>query len=216
MKSLLFVSSMVMIVLASARVAGADVIENVNWADDVVAYTSAIQNYGGTSMDADHEFWLLGQPDADANGNGYAWDEGDLDYVAGWKANYPNEFFIVYFDIGLADLEGTDLDIHKYAGSGASADVFVSTDGDDYVWIGALGGGEPGCFQVESFDFAGVWGVHYVKLVRTANGSNTGVFVDALGGVPVPEPATTTLLAIGAGLLALRRPARSRKSRLLA
>ena len=69
----------------------AEVIGGVNWADNVTAYTSNIQNYGSTAMDATTEFWVTGMPDADTDGNGYVWDAGDSDTVAGWRSSAPNE-----------------------------------------------------------------------------------------------------------------------------
>ncbi|MBN1393979.1 MAG: PEP-CTERM sorting domain-containing protein [Pirellulales bacterium] len=186
--------------------AEAAVIDGVNWADDAYAYSASIQNFGGTKMseDAAYEAWVVGPPDADANDNGYAWDEGDPDYVAGWRANAPSEYLVVYFDAGLADVEGGDLTVWFYCGPDAEGMLSASTDGSDYVNVGSFGGGESGYLQGESFDFDGLFegSVHYVKVARETNGKDTGMFFDAFGGTAVPEPATAVLLS-AAGLIGL-------------
>ena len=202
MKSLLTLLSMAVTVLASAQVAGADLID---WADDVEEYSLKIQNYGGTLMTAATEFWVTGAPDADVDGNGYAWDDGDSDYVAGWRANAPDEYLVVHFDTALADIAGDDLSIHLYGGPEAGATVSASTDGISYDEIGTLGGGEVGYLRNERFDFNGLFssGVRYVKVQRIENGSKTGMFFDAFGGTAVPEPAAVALLLTAAGFLAV-------------
>ena len=214
MKSLLTLLSIAVAVLASAEVAGAAMID---WADDVADYSLNIQNYGGTSMTTATEFWVTRPPDADADGNGYVWDAGDPDYLAGWKSNAPNEYLVVHFDTALADVPGDDLSIHLYGGPSASAIVSASTDGTNYDQIGTLGGGTPGYLRNETFNFDGFFNsdVHYVKVERVGNGPQTGMFFDAFGGTAVPEPAGVTLLVTAAGLLALWWWIRSREIRVL-
>jgi hypothetical protein len=196
------------VMLVSAVSADAAVVNGVNWADNVAAYSANIQNYGGTLMTTATEFWVLGPSDADADGNDYAWDAGDPDYVAGWRANAPDEYLVVEWILGLSDNAGDDLTIRLYGGSSASANVLASTDGVSYTQIGTLGGGTPGYFRDETFDFAGQFGgdVHFVKVERVGNGSNTGVFFDSFGGA-VPEPTTLALLAAGGLLLRMKRHA---------
>ncbi len=186
--------------------AGAAVINGQNWADSAYEYTTNIQNYGGELMSTNSStWWVTGVSDADVDGNGYAWDAGDNDYVAGWRANAPGEYIIVKFDIGLEDLAGNDLVIHIYGGSSASASVLASTDGSSFTEIGTIGSGTPGYFCDETFDFAGLFGsdVHYVKVLREANGSKTGMFFDSFASVP--EPATMTMLVCGAAAMLARR-----------
>lgn len=181
------------------------VIDGVNWADDVAAYSSGIQNYGSVLMDENTEFWLTGVPDADVDDNGYAWDAGDLDYVAGWRAGTPNEFITVHFNLALANVSGDDLSIYLYGGGKVDATVYASTDGSEYTEIGSIGGGTAGYLRVETFDFDGLLddgGVHYVKVARNTVGSGSGLFIDAFGGTAVPEPGSVALLVM-AGLAAL-------------
>jgi hypothetical protein len=205
MKTFLTLLSVAVAVSVSADVAQADPI----WADDVAEYSGNIQNYGGTMMESSTEFWATGVPDADANGNGYVWDEGiDLDYVAGWRSNAPSEYLVVHFNTALADIAGDDLYIYVYGGSAASANVLASADGASYTQIGTLGGGTSGYLRSEAFDFGGSFssGVQYVKVLRAANGAKTGMFFDAFGGTAaVPEPGTIMLLLTAAGFLAACR-----------
>jgi len=58
-----------------------------------------------------------------------------------------------------------------------------------------------------SFDFDGAFSgeVYYVKVLRTASGSNTGMFFDSLAGISVPEPATLAMLALGAAAMFRRK-----------
>ncbi|MBN1855197.1 MAG: hypothetical protein JW829_20870 [Pirellulales bacterium] len=170
------------IVTVSAEITSAN---SISWADAVAEHSENIQNYGGTIMDATTEFWVMGPPDADADNNGFAWDSGDQDYVAGWRSNAPGEYIIVHFSNGLIDIPGDDLNIHCYGGPNASANVFASTDGMNYDQIGVVEGDIPGYLRIELFDFEGLFhsAVHYVKVERVKNGSQTAFFFDAFGGV---------------------------------
>ncbi len=197
------IGSLVVGFLGYSRSADAEMIGGQNWADAVTDYTANIQNYSGEIMSAATEWWVLGPSDADVNGNGYAWDDGvDQDYVAGWRSNAPGEYLIVEFDTGLADVQGNDLVIHMYCGTSADASVLASVDGISYTEIGSLEPGTPGYFSDEEFDFDGAFAsdVHYVKVVRVANGPQTGMFFDSFASV-VPEPGTMSLAALGLGSL---------------
>lgn len=191
MKSLLALLSMAVTVLASAQVAGADLID---WADDVEEYSSSIQNYGGTMMEESTTWWLTGPPDGDTG-----------DYVGGWRSNAPNEYIVMHWETAIPDLPGDDLVIHLYGGPLAEANVLASIDGGTFTNIGTLGGGTSQVFRQESFDFNGQFAgdVSYVKVERVTNGPQTGMFFDAFGGVAVPEPGAMTLLLTAAGFLAV-------------
>jgi len=193
------------VLCATAAMAAASIRQGVNWADEVVDYSSKIQNYGGVLMSDATKFWGTGAPDADANGNGYAWDIGEPDYVAGWRTTDAAQYIIVKWDVGIADLSGDDLTIRMYGGPSASATVLASNDGVDFTQIGTIGAGTPGYLRDETFDFAGLFtdDVHYVKVLRVTSGPQTGMFFDSFGGT-VPEP-TTMVLLIGGGAVLLRR-----------
>lgn len=212
MKNVMRMTAVVASILGGSSLAWADMIDGKNWADEVAEYSSKIQNYGspgcehGTLMDPSTEWWLTGPSDADVNGNGYAWDwtEGDQDYVAGWKANAPDEYIVVRWLTGIPDVPGADLVVHVYGGPWAEADVLASIDATSYTSIGTIGGGMSGYFRDEEFDFAGLFGsdVYFLKLVRTANGAQTGMFFDSFAGAvresaPIPEPATLPLFLCG-------------------
>ncbi len=216
--------------IAAADIASGSVVDGFFWAEEVTAWTGDIQNYGHELMTWDTTWWLTGAPDADADGNGYAWDAGDNDFVAGWRAG-GGASITVFFETAISDLQGSDLLIHSYAGPGAAATIWASVDDVDYVLVGELGGGTAGYFSDDWIDFAGlVDSAHYIRLVRDAVGPQTGVFIDALGTpssmltptpinglegkwgiggdglVPLPEPGTIALL--GLGILAFTRQRR--------
>lgn len=188
----------------------AGLISGQNWADSVTSYTSQIQNYGGIKMDSSTEFWVLGQSDADQGDNMYAWDDGDIDYVAGWRAGSANQEIVVEFNTAIEDVVGDDLVIRMYCGPKAQASVWVSEDNSIWTSIGTIAGtpsqipGTPGYLYDAAFDFSGLFSgdAYYVKVHRDIAGAQTGMFFDSFAGV-VPEPTTLTLL--GCGVIALIR-----------
>ncbi len=200
--------SIMTVVLAALALAGspapAEIIDGFNWADEVIDYSANIQSYGGELMGPSTEWWLTGPPDADVDGDGYAWGTGDQDTVAGWRAGLPDEYITMYWEAGIPNLPGDDLFIHLYSGPGAGAAVFASVDGTGFDLVGTIGGGTAGYLRCEAFDFGGLFAddVHYVKVLRTASGPQTGMFFDAFGG-NVPEPGSILLLSLAA--LGLRR-----------
>ena len=186
----------------------AALINGQNWADSVTSYTSQIQNYGGIFMDSTTEFWVLGQSDADRNGNMYAWDwDFDQDTVAGWRAGNADEQIVVKFDTALANVAGDDLVIRMYCGKTANASIWVSEDNTNWTSIGSIVGamaqvpGTPGCLYDAAFDFAGLFSgsASYIMVHRETIGNGSGMFFDSFASVP--EPATIFILGIGAALL---------------
>lgn len=180
--------------------ANAAFINGQNWADDVDTWSGSVQNYGGTLMDASTTWWLTGPSDSDVDKNGYAWDEVDNDYVAGWRGG-GSASITLSFDAALEDIIGNDLVIHMYSGSSASASVWASSDNITFHNIGGIGGGTAAYFRDEVFDFGGaVDNVHYIRIDRVTSGPATGMFFDSFASVP--EPTTMALLAFGGlGLL---------------
>ncbi|MBN2317312.1 MAG: hypothetical protein JXM79_25540 [Sedimentisphaerales bacterium] len=197
---------------ATQRSVHAAFVKGQNWADRVVEYTSRIQSYGlpgcteGQLMDPNTEWWILGPPDSDVDGDGDAWtvDESDesidRDSLAGWKGGgelNKDQEFVVAFDTGLEDyLDDNDLVIRLYSGYKGKASVWASVDGVDYIQLGEIVGqdgglpGVPGMLADVYFDFEGRFEdtVQYIKLTRMTNGSDTGMFFDAIGSAVVMEP----------------------------
>lgn len=180
------------------------------WASEVTQWTDGVQNYGlyGSPelMTDSTTWWLTGAPDADQNGNGYAWDDGiDLDTVAGWRSS-GMEQFTVRFDQAILDGAGADLLLVSYGGPNAVSFVWASStsNDDDYVLLGDIGGGNPGYLEESWFDFGGlVNDVSYIRVVREVDGANSARFFDAIGGVAIPAPACWTLLGL-AGVMTRR------------
>jgi hypothetical protein len=162
--------------VASAR---AEVVGELNWADDVVGYSDSIQNYGGTVLSEATTWWLTGPSDASATD----------DYAAGWRTTTPDDYIIMHWETPLVDGEDEDLVIRLFSGPKASGTVLASVDGVDYTQVGVVGGGTPSIFREECFDFGGAFaqGVSYVKVCRDATGPQTGVFFDSFAGEVVAE-----------------------------
>ncbi|MBN1511764.1 MAG: hypothetical protein JXB13_07100 [Phycisphaerae bacterium] len=176
--------TLIIVAVALATPAMAELLDGANWADEVLDYSAAIQNYDGFLMNENTEWWLLGEPDCDVDGNGYAWNPLDQDTVAGWRTTDVGEYVVLYWEAGLPDRSGDDLSVVLYGGPFAEAELSASVDGVVYGVIGAIGGGTPGYLREETFDFAGLFDtcVHYVRLLRVASGPQTGMFFDAFGG----------------------------------
>ena len=213
MKPFCIILGLVVGCLASAQIASAGMIGGYNWADAVVDYTANIQNFHEEEMTGLTEWWVVGPSDADQNDDGEAFAfppyGPDQDSVAGWKKFGLDEWIVVQFYTGLADVEGNDLVIRMYCGPNARASVSASTNGGLYTQIGSIEGqsgqvpGKPGFLYDAEFDFDDAFGAlpaHYVKVKRLADGPNTGMFFDSFASTLVPEPTTLALLGV-AGLL---------------
>jgi hypothetical protein len=207
--------ALLMLCMLGVQLANAGLVGGQNWADTVEAWSGNIQNYNGTAIGADALAYALGPPDSDVDGNGYAWDTGDNDYVAGWKAS-GSASFTLRFEIALLNIEGDDLAVKVYGGPNCQGDVYGSVDGSSFELIGSIEGaesqipGKPGFFhnpgatgleRYSTLDFGAFDNLHYIRFDRVVSGSGSGMFFDSVGGVP--EPATIFLL--GAGWLAIFR-----------
>lgn len=206
----------------------AAVINGQNWADSVSDWSGGIQNYGKVSWNdqggSPSTWWVTGDPDADVDGNGYALDAVDNDYVAGWRFT-GDAHFTLFYETALVNMPGDDLSVKVYGGSKCKATVLGSTDGVVYTQIGIIAGasgqfpGTSGRFHAEgatgldkyiTLDFGTLDDLHYIKFERSAAGSGSGMFFDAVGSVP--EPLTIVLLACG-GLRVLSRRHRNKTRR---
>jgi len=191
------------------QAASAAVVGNQNWADSLEAWSGNIQNYNSTATGAVALAYVLGPPDCDVDGNGYAWDPADNDYVAGWKGE-GDASFLVYFETALLNVTGDDLAAKVYGGPNCKADVYGSVDGSGFEIVGSIVGakghipGKPGFFhdagaagldRYVTLDFGILDNLHYVRFDRVVSGQGSGMFFDAVGSVP--EPATLLLLILG-------------------
>ena len=207
----------------------AAVVNGQNWADSVFDWSGGIQNYGlvenilWSDQGANPStWWVTGVPDADVDGNGYAWDDAvDEDYVAGWR-DYGAAYFVLHYETALVNMPGDDLAVKVYGGSKCKVDVLGSTDGGVYIPIDIIAGaknqipGTSGRFHEEvaigldryiTLDFGSLDDLHYIKFERSVDGPGSGMFFDAVGSVP--EPLTIVLLACG-GLRVLSRRHRNK------
>lgn len=128
-----------------------------------------------------------------------------------WLSNTPDPptnlgFITAGFTVGLGDGPGDDIVIHDCCGgpglpdSNELADVFVSTDGLSFTFLGNYGAG------VNAFELSGVFSgaVHFVKIVNTSTQDSPDI--DAFqGNHAIPEPSTLGLLTLGLSGLGFRR-----------
>jgi len=202
----------VLVIVALGGVTYARYIHGINWSDRVISHTDKIQSWadgycggpGSVLMNANTPAttWLvLGPSDADQNGNMYAWDfeVGDKDYVAGWRTGSPahaDQEIIVKFDVGLRDTVGNDVVIRMFCGPIAKASVWASTDGNDFLQIGAIEGqlnqipGIGGYLYDAFFDFDGRFAddVNFIRVFREVTKPQSGMFFDSFSSAYVDRP----------------------------
>jgi len=199
-------------ILAFGEAVQARYIEGINWADSVYSHTDKIQSWadgycggpGAHFMDSNTPattWWVLGPNDADGNGNMYAWDfdEGDRDYVAGWRSGSPahaDQEIIIKFEKGIEDIEGNDVVIRMFCGPIAKASVWASTDGNDFDQIGIIEGhlnqipGIGGYLYDAYFDFDGMFtdDVYFIRVFREVTEPQSGMFFDSFSTAYIDLP----------------------------
>lgn len=119
----------------------------------------------------------------------------------------PGGFITVEFFTAIGDGPGADIAIIDFGDTSADpsepADIFVSTDGLGFTFIGSIIGGPS---PEGLIDIAGAFSdpVHFVKIENSLVGApdGDGLDVDAVEGLnefisAVPEPATLLLVGIG-------------------
>ena len=224
MKPLLWLTLLITIGGPLTGIADGAYLNGRNWADRVIDYTEYIQNSGFTPgssgtgaifMDPCTTWWVLGPSDADVNGNDYAWDPNDMDYIAGWRLpspQYAHQEIVVRFDIPLKDItDAYDVVVHVYCGPYAEASVWAGVDNDPcgFIQIGAVAGvedgvpGTPGYFYDACFNFTGTFdgnpfsidNVRYIKVHREATFGGTGMFFDSFASAEAIEPNTPAEVA---------------------
>jgi hypothetical protein len=103
----------------------------------------------------------------------------------------------------VGDGQGNDLFIQEVGPAGESADVFVSSNGTDFTFLGVAKGGIQTALNFSDIGFAS--NVSYVKIVGLDNNGASPGFdvanVQGLNVTPVPEPETYAMLLAGLGLV---------------
>ncbi|MCK4658642.1 MAG: PEP-CTERM sorting domain-containing protein [Phycisphaerae bacterium] len=180
------------------------------WADSVEGWNGNIKNFGDELMTWETSWWLTGLPDCDMDGNGYAFDPGDNDYVAGWKMPPANDSFTVKFDTLIQNSPGDDVLVVGYSGPTYESSVQASSDGINFTELGTIGIGQPGYLHDFWFDLGGLTDAQYIRVERLSTASLSGGFVDAIGAVP--EPTSAMLLILG-GLFVVKGRVQSPRSK---
>ncbi|SDA20258.1 PEP-CTERM protein-sorting domain-containing protein [Nitrosospira sp. Nsp18] len=108
---------------------------------------------------------------------------------------------------------GSDIFIQEDAAAGEVANVYVSSDGNMFTFLGLAQGGVQTGLDLSSIGFTGQ--VNYVKVMGLdTNGGSPGfdvVNVQGLNVIPVPEPETYAMFLAGLGLMGFMARRRSHR-----
>lgn len=177
----------------------------VGYADEVIDYfdsgTGPLPGPYGT-LHGDTGPFPVAVPLSVVLGNDVIGDETALSLPTG------SYITVRFTDEIIFDGAGNDIFIQEVGTAGENADVFVSSDGVAFTFLGVAQGGIQTALDLSAIGFAST--VNYVKIVGLDNnGASPGFDVVNVQGISlVPEPETYTMLLAGLGLLgfiALRR-----------
>ncbi|SNS60605.1 PEP-CTERM protein-sorting domain-containing protein [Sphingomonas laterariae] len=187
----------------------------VSFADSVISFTPGLE---GASPSLAHQgaFNALGVPDY-AGDNSCA-SQADCTFVSLGVGGQ----LIVRFTDNVLTGSGSDADdlwIFEVGPDVEGTIIDLSTDGIDWVSIGAIGGSQRG-IDIDAFGYGLSDAFSFVRLTDIANsggtgGATVGADIDAVGAIStrptappaVPEPAAWAMMIAGFGLVgsALRR-----------
>lgn len=212
MKKLLFFFPIFLLVVGSIGSAWADMYGGVefpqgsiSFADEVVSFnpgTGTVYPYNDTDA-------ALGAPDF--NGNIYYTSNSTF-----LSLGVQGSVILKFTDNSLTTSGNSDLDLWIFEVGPAveATDVFISTNGTDWISVGSVAGSTYGV-DIDSFIGSGVvlWEKYsYVKLVDKYGASGypyAGADIDAVGAIssapPVQTPEPATMLFLALGLIGLAR-----------
>jgi hypothetical protein len=130
----------------------------------------------------------------------------ELDFLSLPTGSYVTVGFL---DEVVIDGPGDDLFIQEVGVAGERAEVYISANLVDYFFLGIAADDVTTAFDLASIGFAGQ--VRAVQVIGLDDfGGSPGFDVVNVQGLPgsiqvIPEPASMTLMGLGAGALALRR-----------
>lgn len=120
----------------------------------------------------------------------------------------PTESYVTvrFTDEVIVNGIGNDIFVQETGAAGDNANVFVSTNGIDFTFLGLAGGGVQTAMDLSSIGYSSP--VSYVQIVGLDNNGGSPGFdvvnVQGLSVSPIPEPETYAMLLAGLGLLGWR------------
>jgi len=135
-----------------------------------------------------------------------------LDAPDGTFLSLPTGSFVTlgFTDETVVDGVGGDIFVKEIGSGGESANVYVSADTVNFVFLGVANNSSTTTFDLNDISFTGA--VQAIKIVgNDAGGSSPGFDLDSVQvlpgsiGAPVPAPASIIIFALGCGLLGFQR-----------